>query len=123
MLLCRILGENPTLEASKASGHCVHVTAMGVLPEGVAEESPTARHLSHVCGSYRWPPLEFLAEPVCAFILLAWVCPVAFDLAVVVWLPLSLFDECFVVVVIGLLSGRCFAAEIVMATPLCEYLP
>ena len=33
MLLChRFLGESPALEASKASGDGVHVTAMGVLP-------------------------------------------------------------------------------------------
>ena len=32
MLLChRFLGESPTLEASKASGNGIHVTAMGVL--------------------------------------------------------------------------------------------
>ena len=33
MLLChRFSGESPALEASKASGDGVHVTAMGVLP-------------------------------------------------------------------------------------------
>lgn len=44
------------------------------------------RVVSLIRGSCRWLPLEFLVVPVCAFILLAWVCHATLDLVVVVWL-------------------------------------
>jgi hypothetical protein len=77
---------------------------------------------------------KFLTVPICAYVCsTAMVCPSALDLAGVTTLDLAsvvtsgcfaaiafFFDGCFTVVVAGLLFGRCFAAESVMATPRCR---
>jgi hypothetical protein len=61
--------------------------------------------------------VEFLAVPVCISILLALVCPAARD--IVVYRSLADALPSLSLFVAGLLSGRSFAAESVMAAPPC----
>jgi hypothetical protein len=70
-----------------ASGDVVHGSTLGrhPLPGGVVEESVAwLRVIAGFRGSFCRFVVEFLAVPVCAFALLAIVCPAAIDLAIVV---------------------------------------
>jgi hypothetical protein len=77
----------------KASDDGIHggTPRRQLLPKGVVEES-LARCLSplrsptSVAHPFRRLLVESLTVLVCAFVLLAMVCPAAFDLAVVAWL-------------------------------------
>jgi len=136
MLPCHqgwILGESPALEASKASGDGVHVTTMGVLPFMKAS-------LKNQPGSCRWFLEESLTMPVALHLDSLWSVLQLFDLTmlgvvdnVADALPLLLIPRRMLCRrlfrwrmlcrrVVGLLSGRCFAAESDLALPLLRML-
>jgi hypothetical protein len=95
----RILGASPTLEASKDNGDGARGGTLGIT--AFLKASSLKIHLQLVACppcSRRHPwslpcrslLVEFLAMLVCAYVLLVMVCPVALDLAVVVWLSLRM---------------------------------
>lgn len=87
-------GHKRCLTRCKTIGDGVHSGALGSLPlpKGVTEESLTVCRFSgmvvdiHVSFRTVWLLVEFLVMPICAYVLLTLVCPIANDLVVLVWL-------------------------------------